>query len=123
VLAEANGPRAATLIASGSEVSLALEARERLAAEGVAVAVVSMPAWGLFARADAATRAAVLGSAPRFGIEAACGFGWERWLGEDGVFIGLSGFGASGPADALFQHFGLTPTAIMAAVKRRLARL
>ncbi len=123
VLAEANGPRAATLIASGSEVSLALEARERLAADGLAVAVVSMPAWGLFARADDATRAAVLGSAPRFGIEAACGFGWERWLGEDGVFLGLSGFGASAPADVLFQHFGLTPAAIMAAVKRRLARL
>ncbi len=122
VLAEANGPRAATLIASGSEVSLALDARERLGAEGLAVAVVSMPVWSLFARADAATRAAVLGTAPRFGIEAACGFGWERWLGEDGLFIGLTGFGASAPADVLFRHFGLTAEAVMAAVKRRLAR-
>ena len=122
VLAEANGPRAATLIASGSEVALALTARERLAAEGIAVAVVSMPAWGLFARADAAARLAVLGAAPRFGIEAACGFGWERWLGEDGVFLGLPGFGASAPADALFRHFGLTADSVMAAVKRRLGR-
>jgi transketolase len=120
VLAEANGPRAATLIASGSEVALALAARERLAAEGIAVAVVSMPAWGLFARASAAARAAVLGSAPRFGIEAACGFGWERWLGEDGVFLGLSSFGASGPAEGLFRHFGLTAEAVAGAVKRRL---
>ena len=122
VLAEANGPRAATLIASGSEVALALCARERLAAEGIAVAVVSMPAWGLFARADAAIRLAVLGAAPRFGIEAACGFGWERWLGDDGVFLGLSGFGASAPADDLFRHFGLTADGVMAAVKRRLGR-
>lgn len=120
VLAEAHGPRAATLIASGSEVALALAARDWLAREGVAAAVVSMPAWGLFARLDGAARAAVLGSAPRFGIEAACGFGWERWLGEDGVFLGLSGFGASAPAGALFQHFGLTPKAVAAAVLRRL---
>ena len=120
VLAEANGPRAATLIASGSEVSLAMAARERLAADGIATAVVSMPAWGLFARMEAGARAAVLGSAPRFGIEAACGYGWERWLGEDGVFIGLTGFGASAPAEVLFRHFGLTPDAVAAAVKRRL---
>ncbi len=122
VLAEANGPRVATLIASGSEVALALTAREKLAADGITVAVVSMPAWGLFARAEPALRTAVLGTAPRFGIEAACGFGWERWLGDDGVFLGLPGFGASAPADALFRHFGLTAEAVMAAVKRRLGR-
>ena len=122
VLAESNGPRAATLIASGSEVALALDARDRLAAEGLPVAVVSMPAWGLFARMEAAARAIVLGTAPRFGIEAGCGFGWERWLGEDGVFLGLPGFGASAPADDLFRHFGLTAEGVMAAVKRRVAR-
>ena len=121
VLAEANGPRQATLIASGSEVALAMEARTQLEAEGIAVAVVSMPAWHLFGRADAAYRAGVLGSAPRFGIEAACGFGWERWLGEAGIFIGLSGYGASAPADALYAHFGLTPAAVAATVRRRLA--
>ena len=120
VLAEANGPRAATLIATGSEVALALAARDRLGAEGIAVAVVSMPAWGLFARADAALRATVLGAAPRFGIEAGCGFGWERWLGEDGVFIGMLGFGASAPADRLYEHFGLTAEAVAACVRRRL---
>ena len=121
VLAEANGPRAATLIASGSEVSLAMAVRDCLAADGIAAAVVSMPAWALFGRMDAGARAAILGSAPRFGIEAACGFGWERWLGEEGVFIGLDGFGASAPAEALFGHFGLTPDGVAAVVKRRLA--
>jgi transketolase len=120
VLAEANGPRQATLIASGSEVSVAMEARALLEADGIAVAVVSMPAWELFARADPAARAAVLGAAPRFGIEAACGFGWERWLGEGGVFIGMTGFGASAPAEALFQHFGITAAAVAAAVRRRI---
>ncbi len=119
VLAEANGARAATLIASGSEVSLAMAARERLAEDGIAAAVVSMPAWALFARVDPAERAAVLGSAPRFGIEAACGFGWERWLGEGGVFIGLDGFGASAPTETLYRHFGLTAEAVAAVVRRR----
>ena len=122
VLAEADGPRQATLIASGSEVAVAMAARALLAASGIAAAVVSMPAWDLFARADAATRAAVLGGAPRFGIEAACGFGWERWLGEGGVFIGMAGFGASGSAADLFRHFGITPEAVATAVRRRLAQ-
>jgi transketolase len=121
VLAEANGPRQATLIASGSEVSVAMDARALLQEDGIAVAVVSMPAWGLFARADPAIRADVLGAAPRFGIEAACGFGWERWLGETGVFIGMTGYGASAPPETLFQHFGITPAAVAAAVRRRLA--
>ena len=98
-----------------------MTAREQLAAAGIAVAVVSMPAWSLFARMDPGERAAILGTAPRFGIEAACGFGWERWLGEDGVFIGLSGFGASGEASALFRHFGLTAEAVAASVRRRVA--
>jgi transketolase len=89
--------------------------------DGIAVAVVSMPAWDLFARADAAIRTQVLGSAPRFGIEAACGFGWERWLGETGAFIGMTGYGASAPAETLFRHFGITPEAVAAAVRRRLA--
>lgn len=122
VLAEANGPRQATLIASGSEVSIAMEARAMLEEEdGIAVAVVSMPAWELFARIDPVLRAGILGSAPRFGIEAACGFGWERWLGETGTFIGMTGYGASAPAADLFRHFGITATAITVAVRRRLA--
>ncbi len=118
VLAEADGPRQATLIASGSEVAIAMEARAALAAEGLSVAVVSMPCWDLFALQDDSWRAAVLGGAPRIGIEAACGFGWERWLGNDGVFIGMNGYGASAPADQLFRHFGITAEAIAAAVRK-----
>ena len=120
VLAEADGARRATLIATGSEVSLAIEARRMLAQEGLAVAVVSLPCWELFSLQAEAYRAGVLGSAPRFGIEAACGFGWERWLGADGHFIGMTGFGASAPGEELFRHFGITPEAITTAVRKRL---
>jgi len=120
VLAEADGARQATLVATGSEVAVAVEARRMLAEEGIPVAVVSLPCWELFAQQDEGYRAAVLGSAPRFGVEAACGFGWERWLGADGVFIGMTGFGASAPADTLFRHFGITPECVATAVKKRL---
>jgi transketolase len=120
VLAEADGARQATLIATGSEVSLAMTARDTLQAAGIATAVVSLPCWELFAAQDDAYRASVLGGAPRFGIEAAVGFGWEAWLGVDGVFIGMAGFGASAPADDLFKHFGITPDAVVQAVRKRL---
>ncbi len=120
VLAEAEGARQATLIATGSEVPIAMAARERLANEGVAVAVVSLPCWALFALQDEAYRAQVLGGVPRVGIEAAGGFGWDMWLGADGLFIGMTGFGASGHYEDLYSHFGITPAAVVAAVKRRL---
>ena len=119
VLQEADGPRQATLIATGSEVAIALEARRQLAELGIAAAVVSLPCWELFAQQDDRYRMDVLGSAPRIGIEAACGFGWERWIGETGLFIGMTGFGASAPYADLYRHFGITPEAITAAVRRR----
>jgi transketolase len=119
VLAEADGPRQATLIATGSEIQIAMSAREALAADGIPVAVVSLPCWELFEQQDDAYRASVLGGVPRVGIEAASGFGWERWLGPDGVFIGMSTFGASGPFEEVYRHFGITPEAVVAAVKRR----
>ena len=122
VLAEAEGPRRATLIATGSEVALAVVARDMLAAEGMAVAVVSLPCWELFALQSDEYRAGVLGQAPRFGVEAACGFGWERWIGTDGTFIGMTGYGASAPAADLFRHFGITPDAITTAVRRKLTQ-
>ena len=121
VLAEASGPRKATLIATGSEVQLAMSARETLEADGIPTAVVSLPCWELFALQDESYRDQVLGSAPRFGIEAALSFGWERWLGDNGTFIGMTGFGASAPADDLFKHFGITAEATVAAVRRKLA--
>ncbi|WP_298216381.1 transketolase [Acidocella sp.] len=118
VLAEAAGPRAATIIATGTEVALAMGARRRLAEQGVEVAVVSAPCLELFAQQDPAYQREVLGTAPRIGVEAACGFGWERWLGPEGVFIGMRGFGASAPAEILYEHFGITEAAIVAAVKK-----
>jgi len=119
VLAEAEGPRKATLIATGSEVSIAMDARAALAAEGIAVAVVSLPCWELFSAQDEAYRAEVLGTAPRIGIEAACGFGWERWIGTEGTFIGMPGYGASAPYEELYKHFGITAEAIAAAVRKK----
>ena len=93
-----------------------MAAREIAGGEGIAAAVVSLPCWELFAAQDDGYRAGVLGGAPRFGIEAAGGFGWERWLGPDGVFIGMTGFGASAPFEDLYRHFGITAGAIVAAV-------
>jgi transketolase len=81
---------------------------------------VSLPCWELFALQDEAYRAQVLGGAPRVGVEAAGGFGWERWLGAEGTFIGMTGFGASGQYEDLYAHFGITPEAVVAAVTRRI---
>ena len=120
VVEEASGPRRATLIATGSEVSIALVARAALEAENIPTAVVSLPCWELFAAQDASYREQVLGQALRVGIEAAVGFGWERWLGPEGLFIGMEGFGASGPVEDLYRHFGITAEAVTAAVKKRI---
>jgi transketolase len=120
VLAEADGPRQATIIATGSEIPIAMAARAKLAGDNIAVAVVSLPCWELFAQQDDVYRAQVLGGAPRVGIEAAGGFGWERWLGPEGTFIGMTGFGASANYEDLYTHFGITPEAAVAAVTRRL---
>ncbi len=100
---------------------LAIAAREALEAEGIPTAVVSLPCWEIFALQDAGYREQVLGSALRVGVEALIGFGWERWLGADGIFIGMTGFGASAPAEELYKHFGITSDAVTAAVKKRLA--
>jgi transketolase len=112
--------RDVTLLASGSEVSLAVQAAESLAASGVRAAVVSMPCWELFEQQPAGYRAEVLGSVPRIGIEAGVRMGWDRWIGPDGPFIGMQGFGASAPGPDLYRHFGLTVEAIARAVLDRL---
>ena len=108
VLAEADGPRRVTLLATGSEVSVAMAARDALARDHIGAAVVSMPCWELFEQAPKEYRDAVLGTAPRVAVEAAVQFGWERWLGPRGAFIGMTGFGASAPGEALYPHFGIT---------------
>ena len=120
VLAEADGPRQVTLIATGSEVAIAMDARMALASEGINATVVSMPCWELFAQQDESYRASVLGTVLRVGVEAGVSMGWDRWLGPDGIFIGMSSFGASAPFQDLYKHFGITPDAIVAAVKKRL---
>jgi transketolase len=108
------------LIASGSEVELALGARDLLAKEGLAAAVVSMPSWELFAKQSETWRNEVMGgdSTVRVACEAATGFGWERWLGAKGAFVGMTGFGASGKASDLYKHFGITAEAIAEAARR-----
>ncbi len=110
--------RQATLIATGSEVSLAITAQEELRKKGIEVAVVSMPCSALFDRQDESYRNEVLGEAPKIGIEAASSYGWEKYLGCDGKFIGINSFGASGPADELFKFFGITVDEITTTVKK-----
>jgi transketolase len=121
VLAEPNGARQVTLLGTGSEVSLALAARDLLAQQGVAAAVVSMPCWELFAEQDEAYRRQVLGDAPRVAVEAASGFGWERWLGARGRFVGMTGFGASAPGGDAYKHFGITAEAVAEAARALLS--
>jgi transketolase len=122
VLAAATGERRATLFASGSEVTIAMAARALLEGEGIGTAVVSLPCWALFDAADAAYRREVLGAegGARVAIEAAAGFGWERYIGPRGGFVGMTGFGASAPVGDLYKHFGITAEAAVAAVKARL---
>ncbi len=123
VLCEAScGPRRVTLLATGSEVAIAVEARDQLEARGIGTAVVSLPCWELFEAQDPVYRRSVLGTGTfRIGIEAAVKFGWERWLGDDGVFVGMTGFGASGPAEALYRHFGITAERVVAIAQEGLA--
>jgi transketolase len=108
VLREPAGARDITLLATGSEVEIAVAAADRLAAEGVGAAVVSMPCWERFEAQSAEYRAGVLGRAPRVAVEAAARLGWDRWIGERGVFVGMTGFGASGPGPAVYAHFAIT---------------
>jgi transketolase len=122
VVAEAEGGgRRASILATGSEVAIALAARALLQAEGVPTAVVSMPCWELFEQQDTLHRQAVLGEGTvRVAVEAAVRQGWDRYIGADGGFVGMSGFGASGAEDELFSHFGITPERVVAAVRERL---
>ena len=115
MLDEPKGQRGVTLIATGSEVALAVTAAKELGAEGIAAAVVSMPCWELFEAQDRAYQDSVLGRVPRVGVEAAVEFGWRKWLGSYGNFVGMHGFGASAPAEELYKHFGITVAAIKAA--------
>jgi transketolase len=121
VISEAKGKRQVTLIATGSEVSLAMEAQKLLADKGIAACVVSMPCWELFERQPKEYRSAVLGEGTvRVAVEALGTFGWERWVGENGAVIGMNGFGASAPAEKLYEHFGITAAKVAEAALARL---
>ncbi|MCL6707909.1 transketolase [Pseudomonas sp. R2.Fl] len=123
VMRATSEPSSLTLLATGSEVEIACAAADTLLSEhGIGAAVVSMPCWELFEQQPPEYRKAVLGTAPRIGIEAAARLGWDRYLGEEGRFIGMNGFGASAPAPALYEHFGITAGAVVETALELVAR-
>jgi transketolase len=120
-LAAAGRPAQVTLFASGSEVGVAMAARDLLEADGVGARVVSTPSWELFEAQPADYRAQVIGETEvRVAVEAGVRMGWDRFIGADGVFVGMEGFGASAPAEQLYEHFGITPQAVAAAARAKL---
>ena len=114
-IAGASGEAKVSLFATGSEVHLATAAKEQLDAQGIATRVVSVPCFELFDAQDASYKKETLGAAPvRIGIEAAVAQGWDKYLGIEGAFIGMTGFGASAPYQDLYSHFGITVDNIVA---------
>jgi transketolase len=121
-LAPATKPAQVTLFASGTEVAIAMAARGLLEADGIGARVISVPSFELFAQQPADYQAAVIGETEvRIAVEAGVRMGWDRFIGVDGVFVGMSSFGASAPDKALYEHFGITPQAVAAAAKAKLA--
>jgi transketolase len=120
VLAEAEGARGVTLLATGSEVAIAMQARDILKGKGIAAAVVSMPCWELFEAQTPDYKGEVLGTVPRVAVEAASPFGWDRYVGAGGAMIGMTGFGASAPAEDLYRHFGITAEKVAEAALARI---
>jgi transketolase len=117
VISDCEGDRQVTLIATGSEVEIAVDAQAKLKADGINAVVVSLPSWELFDAQSPEYRKDVLGSAPRVAIEALSVFGWEKYVGDTGKVIGMHGFGASAPAPVLYEHFGITAEALVKAAK------
>jgi transketolase len=117
------GAPALILIATGSELQLAMAAAEAVEKDGIPARVVSLPCWEAFERQPAAYRDEVLPPAVkrRVSIEAGASFGWERWVGDEGAIVGIDHFGASAPAGTIFEHLGFTPDRI-ADVARRVVR-
>jgi transketolase len=111
-----------TLIGTGSEVMLAVAAAKLLKVEGIKAAVVSMPCCELLEAQSAPYQAEVLGQVPRVAVEAAVPLGWARWLGDNGAFVGMHGFGASAPAHELYKQFGITAEAVATAARDLLSR-
>jgi transketolase len=122
VLQEASKTPQVVLIATGSEIEIAAAAQKTLEGEGIAARLVSMPCMELFAQQVAAYRQSVLGpkGMARVAVEAGIRQCWDRWLGENGAFVGMSGFGESAPYKELYKFFGITPEAVVKAAKERL---
>ncbi len=114
------GKRDVTILATGSEVAIAVEAAALLAKDGITAAVVSMPSFELFREQPGAYKDDVLGHAPRIAVEAAIAQGWHEWLRPGDTFIGMTGFGASAPAKKLYEHFGITAAKVADAAKASL---
>jgi transketolase len=120
-ISPADGKARVSLFASGSEVSLAVDAQTLLKARGVATRVVSVPCFELFFALPDAQRRAIIGDAPvKVGIEAAIRQGWDAIIGSDGLFVGMTGFGASAPYKDLYKHFGITAETVAEAALRTL---
>lgn len=117
IASESSGTRQITLIASGSEVGIAIAAQAALAEDGIAAAVVSAPCLELFWQQDNVYRDTILGTTPRIAVEAALRAPWDRILREGDAFVGMDDFGASAPAGDLYEHFGITPDAVVAQSK------
>jgi transketolase len=110
-----------TIFATGSEVEIAVKACETLTAKGISTRVVSVPCFELFYEQPEAYQKAIIGNSPvKIGVEAAIRQGWDHIIGSDGIFIGMSSFGASGPYKELYKHFGITPEAVVAAAEAKL---
>ncbi len=121
VLSDCDGDADVSIFASGSEIGIALDAQKTLEAQGVKTRVVSVPCFELFEAQSDNYKKDTLGSAKvNVGIEAALRMGWDRIIGSDGIFIGMPGFGASGPAEELYEHFGITADNVVAQVTQKL---
>ncbi|MBS0410207.1 MAG: transketolase [Proteobacteria bacterium] len=120
-LAPAEGPAQVTLFACGTETAVAMAARDKLQAAGIGTRVVSTPCWELFERQNRKYQADTIGKAPvRLAIDAGVRQGWDRFIGEDGLFVGMNGFGGSAPAERLYKEFGITAEAVVDAVAAKL---
>ena len=117
IISTAKGICQATIIATGSEVEIAIKAQNLLREKGVETNVVSMPCTELFDQQSEVYKEKVLGHAPKVVVEAASSFGWDKYVAGNGTVIGLDHFGASAPAGDLYKHFGITPEAVVTAVE------
>ena len=120
VLSDCDGERDGTIISTGSEVEIALNAQSELIKQGIKVAVVSMPCMELFIKQDEDYKMSVIGTAPRVGIEAGLKMGWDCVLRREDGFVGMDSFGASAPADELYKHFGITVDNLVSQIKQRI---